>query len=114
MTGNLNMNNNRIYNIPAPNGPNQPTPLAYTDLVYLHVKGSNNMANDLNMNNKKINKLLTPTDDADAATKKYVDDNISNQNFSSYLKKDGSNKMTGHLNVSDAANKEYVDSHAVT
>ena len=53
MTGNLNMNNNRIFNIPAPNAPNQPTPLAYTDLAYLHVDGSNKMTNDLNMNNKK-------------------------------------------------------------
>ena len=122
--GNLNMNNNRIYNIPNSNGPNQPTPLVYTDLAYLHVTGLNKMINDLNMNNKKINKLLTPTDDTDAATKPYVDDNISNQNFSSYLKQDGSNKMTGHLDVnghkivnledpdsdSDAANKKYVDS----
>ena len=87
MTGNLNMNNNRILNIPAPNGANQPTPLVYTDLAYLHVNGSNKMTNDLNMDNKKIIKLLTPTDDTDAATKKYVDDNISNQNFSSYLLK---------------------------
>ena len=124
MTGNLNMNNNRIFNIPAPNGANQPTPLVYTDLAYLHVNGSNNMTNDLNMSNKKIVKLLTPTDDTDPATKKYVDDNISNQNFSSYLKKDGIDSMTGHLNVSghkiinledptsdsDATNKKYVDS----
>ena len=87
MTGNLNMNNNRIFNIPTPNVANQPTPLVYTDLAYLHVNGTNNMTNDLNMDNKKIIKLLTPTDDVDAATKKYVDDNISNQNFSSYLEK---------------------------
>ena len=88
MTGNLNMNNNRIYNIPAPDGNNLPTPLAYTDLAYLRVDGSNNMTNDLNMANKKIIKLLTPTDDTDATTKKYVDDSISSpSNLSSYLKK---------------------------
>ena len=53
-----------------------------------------------------------------------MDDNISKQNFSSYLKKGGSDKMTGHLDVSghkiinledptsdsDATNKKYVDS----
>ena len=31
MAGDLNMNNKRILNIPNPNGPKQPTPLAYTD-----------------------------------------------------------------------------------
>ena len=129
MTGNLNMNNNRIYNIPNPNGGNQPTPLAYTDLAYLHVDGSNKMTNDLNMDNKKIIKLLTPTDDADAATKKYVDDSISSPpNLSSYSKKDGSEPMTGNLNVDghkiikledpafayDAVNKKYMDDHLHT
>ena len=123
MTGNLNMNNKRIINIPAPTGSNQPTPLAYTDLAYLKVDGTNLMTNNLNMNNKKIINIITPTNDADATPKKYVDDSISNQDFSSFFKKDGSNPMTSDLNVgghkiinledpasdSDAANKKYVD-----
>ena len=117
------MNNNRILNIPAPNGNNQPTPLAYTDLAYLKVDGSNSMTNDLNLNNKKIINLITPTNNSDAAPKKYVDDSISNQNFTSFLKKDGSISMTSDLNVgghkiinlitptnnSDATPKKYVD-----
>ena len=125
MTGNLNMNNKRILNIPAPNGSNQPTPLAYTDIAYLKVDGSNSMTNNLNMNNKRIINLITSTDDADAVPKKYVDDKISNQDFSSFFKKDGSIPMTSDLNVgghkiinledpasdSDAANKKYVDDH---
>ena len=125
MTGNLDMNNKRILNIPAPNGNNQPTPLAYSDLAYLKVDGSNSMTNNLNINNKKIINLITPTNDADATPKKYVDDSISNQDFSSFFKKDGSVTMTSDLNVgghkiinledpssdSDAANKKYVDGH---
>ena len=125
MTGNLDMNNKRILNIPAPNGNNQPIPLAYTDLAYLKVDGSNPMTNNLNMENKKIINLITPTNNADATPKKYVDDIINNQNFNSFLKKDGSNTMTSDLNVgghkiinlenpssdSDAANKKYVDDH---
>ena len=125
MTGNLDMNNKRILNIPAPTGPNQPTPLAYSDLAYLKVDGSNSMTNNLNMNNKKIINLITPTNDADATPKKYVDDSISNQDFTSFFKKDGSIQMTSDLNVgghkiinledpssdSDAATKKYVDSH---
>ena len=125
MTGNLNMNNKRILNIPAPTANNQPTPLAYSDLAYLKVDGSNSMMNNLNMNNKKIINLITPTNNSDATTKKYVDDSISNQDFTSFFKKDGSIQMTSDLNVgghkiinlenpssdSDAATKKYVDSH---
>ena len=124
MTRNLDMNNKRILNIPAPNGNNQPTPLAYSDLAYLKVDGSNSMTNNLNMNNKKIINLITPTNNSDASTKKYVDDSISNQDLSSFLKKDGSNSMTSDLDIggnkiinledpasdSDAVTKKYVDS----
>ena len=49
MTGNIDMDNNRIYNLPAPTGGKQPTPLAFTDLKYLHVTGTNKMTNNLNM-----------------------------------------------------------------
>ena len=124
MTGNLNMNNKRILNIPAPTAGNQPLPLAYGDIAYLKVDGSNSMTNNLNMNNKRIINLIT-TNDTDAVPKKYVDDSISNQDFSSFFKKDGSKPMTGNLNINgnkiinledpasdnDAANKKYVDDH---
>ena len=126
MTGNLNMNNNRIYNIPNPTGSKQPIPLAYGDLAYLHVNGSNMMTNHMNMNNKKITNLQTPTNGTDAATKKYVDDKSTNPpDLSPFFKKDGSTPMTGNLNLngnkivnledpasdSDAANKKYIDGH---
>ena len=125
MTGNLDMNNKRIFNLPAPNGSNQPTPLAYSNFAYLKVDGTNAMTNNLNMDNKRIINLITPINDADAAPKNYVDDGISNQDFSSFFKKDGSIPMTSDLNVgghkiinledpasdSDAANKKYVDDH---
>ena len=123
MTGNLDMNNKRIFNLPNPTGSKQPIPLAYGDLAYLHVDGSNMMTNHMNMNNKKITHLQTPTNNTDATTKKYVDDSISNQDFSSFFKKDGSITMTSDLNIgghkiinledptsdSDAATKKYVD-----
>ena len=128
MTGNLNMNNNRIYNIPTPNGNNQPTPLAYTDLAYLHVDGSNKMTNNLNMDNKKIINLQTPTNNSDAATKLYVDNKSTTQDLSPYLKKNGSDPMTGNLNMNgykiiniedpvsdnDAVNKIYMNEHLHT
>ena len=121
-TGNLNMNNNRIYSLPLPTGSNQPTTLGFTDLKYLHLDGTVPMGGNLNMNNKKITHLLPPVSDTDAATKKYVDDN--SVDVSNYLKRDGAVQMTGNLNMdnhritnvymdptskTDATNKEYVD-----
>ena len=121
MIGNLDMGNNRILNLPAPAGPKQPTPLAFTELKYLHVDGTNKMTNNLNMDNKGIIHLKQPTNDTDAATKKYVDDLIPDTN--SFIKKDGSVSMTSNLNLgnkkivglatpssnTDAATKKYVD-----
>ena len=125
MTGNLDMNNKRIFNLPNPTGSKQPIPLAYGDLAYLHINGSNMMTNHLNMNNKKIINLVSPTNNSDAVPKKYVDDSLSNQDFSSFFKKDGSRVMTSDLNIgghkiinledptsdSDAVTKKYVDGH---
>ena len=123
MKGNLNMDNNRIFNLPAPTGPKQPTPLGFTDLKYVARDGSSTMTNNLNMDNKKIINLRPPTSDTDAATKKYVDDNIGAPDLSDYLEKDGTVAMTGNLNVgnnkiinlskptqdNDAVNKDYAD-----
>ena len=99
MTGNIDMNNNRIFNLPTPTGPKQPTPLALTDIKYLHVSGTNKMTNNLNMDNKKIINLRPPTSDTDAANKKYVDDNTGAPDLSDYLEKDGTVAMTGNLNL---------------
>ena len=123
MTGNLDMDDKQILNLPAPTGPKQPTPLKFTDLKYLHVAGTNKMTNNLNMDNKSIIHLRSPIDPSDAATKKYVDDNTTAPDLSPYLKKDGSVPMTGDFNVgghkitnlktttsdSDATTKEYID-----
>ena len=123
MTGNLDMNNNRIFHLPAPTGNQQPTPLAFTDFKYLHVAGTNKMLNNLNMDNKSINNLRTPTASTDAATKKYVDDNTAAPDLSDYLEKDGTVAMTGDLNLNshkiknlggptqdnEAVTKNYVD-----
>ena len=68
MTGNLDLNNNRIFHLPAPTGPKQPTPLAFTDFKYLQVAGTNKMLNNLNMDNKSINNLRPPTAPTNAAT----------------------------------------------
>ena len=124
MTGNIDMNRQyRIFNLPAPTGNGQPVNLATADFTYLPRNGSKVMLNNLNMDNKLINHLGKPIADADAATKKYVDDNSSSPDLSDYLEKDGTVAMTGNLNINsnkiiklstptvndDAATKKYVD-----
>ena len=123
MTGNLDLNNNRIRHLPAPTGPKQPTPLAFTDFKYLHVAGTNKMLNNLNMDNKSTNNLRPPTVPTDAATKKYLDDNTAAPDLSDYLEKDGTVAMTGDLNLNshkiknlgaptqdnEEVTKDYVD-----
>lgn len=101
MSGNIDMNNNRIYNLPNPTGNRQPIPLVTGDFKYLQVNGTNKMLNHLNLDNKKIYALATPTADTDAATKKYVDDNSGNVDLSPYFKKDGSVAMTGNINMNN-------------
>ena len=123
ITGAIDLNNNRIFNIPMPNGNNQPVTVIYGNSNYLKINGNIPMMGNLNMNNRKIYNLSTPTNDNDAATKKYVDDNVGSPDLSDYLEKDGSVAMTGNLNINskkiinlsnptqakEAANKEYVD-----
>ena len=123
MTGNLDMNNNRIFHLPAADGPRQPTTKRFTDLAYLVRNRTTPMLNNLNVDNKSIIHLRPPKNDTDAATKKYVDDNRAAPDLSDYLEKDGTVAMTGDLNVgnnkiknlsnptqdNEAVTKNYVD-----
>ena len=74
VTGNLEMNNNRIYNAAQPNGDNQPATKIWSENKFLD-KSSGVMAGPLNMSNNKITNLAKPTNDTDGVNKKYIDDN---------------------------------------
>ena len=56
MTGSLNMNNNRIYNVAEPNGDNQPATKIWSENKFLD-KSSRVMDRSLNMSNNKITHL---------------------------------------------------------
>lgn len=103
MTGNLNMDNNRLVNLLTPSGLNQPTKKFYTDSHFPNPNGQTAMTGRLNMNNNKIVGLEAPAADDNAATKKYVDDNKAD--LCNYLKLDGTRAMQGILNM---------DSHKIT
>ena len=92
MTGNLDMNSKRIYNVAQPNGDNQPATKIWSENKFLD-KSSGVMAGPLNMSNNKITNLAKPTDDKDGVNKKYIDDN--------YLKLSGGT-MTGHIILNNA------------
>ena len=140
MTGSLKMNQHKIIGLAEPTFLTHATTKQYVDSsistavvgvagripdvsVFLKKDGSVSMTGNLNLGNKKIVDLATPTLNTDAATKKYVDDNAGSPDLSNYLKKDGSVTMTGELNGggnkiiniskplqnTDAATKDYVD-----
>ena len=92
MTGNLDMNSNRIYNVAQPDADNQPATKIWSENKFLD-KSSGVMAGPLNMSNNKITNLAKPTDDKDGVNKKYIDDN--------YLKLSGGT-MTGHIILNNA------------
>ena len=76
MQGNLNMYNNRIYNLAKPNGDDQPTTKNYTDTYFLKLNGDNAMAGPLNMSNNKITRLANPTANGDAINKSWSESNF--------------------------------------
>ena len=135
MTGDLNMNEQRVKNTLDPSDEQDTVNKRYLESQlndYLKRNGQNTMTFDLNMNRYKIVNLKDINNfsiDSEATNKKYVDDEIAKIpiiSTSDFLKKDGSVGMTGDLNVnnhkiinvkditsssidSDATNKKYVD-----
>ena len=64
MTGNLDMNSKRIYNVAQPNGDNQPATKIWSENKFLD-KSSGVMAGPLNMSANKITNLAKLTNDKD-------------------------------------------------
>ena len=89
MQGNLQMNNNRITNLPHPQLSNEAATKDYVTIsmnhlpsLFLDRQGKSKMLGDLQMNGKRITGLTNlPNADDEATNKKYVDDNISKSNI---------------------------------
>ena len=86
MTGSLDMNSNRIYNVAQPDGDNQPATKIWSENKFLD-KSSGVMAGPLNMSNNKITNLGNPIADKDAISRVFGDGR--------YVKKSG-DTMTGN------------------
>ena len=89
MQGNLQMNNNRITNLPEPQLNDEAATKNYVTIsmnhlpsLFLDRQGKSKMLGDLQMNDHRITGLTnSPNADDEATNKKYVDDNISKSNI---------------------------------
>ena len=89
MTGNLNMDNNRITNLPSPFLSTEPATKDYVTTVMNHLpslfvdrQGKSKMLGNLQMDGNRITGLTnSPNDDDEATNKKYVDSQISKANI---------------------------------
>ena len=99
MTGNIVMQGNRIYSLPIPTGLQQPATKEYTEKYFLRRTG--NETTDYNADSKKLVNLADPTNDNDAANKGYVLSQVGNVDLTAYLRRDGTQSMTGNLQMGD-------------
>ena len=89
MTGTLNMNNNRITNLPSPHLSTEPATKDYVTTVMNHLpslfvdrQGKSKMLGNLQMDGNRITGLTnSPNDDDEATNKKYIDSQISKANI---------------------------------
>ena len=99
MKGGFSMSGNRIYSLPLPTGSQQPATKEYTEKYFLRRTG--NETTDYNADSKKLVNLADPTNDNDAANKRYVLQQVGNVDLTAYLKRDGTQSMTGNLQMGD-------------
>ena len=124
------MNQNDLFEIPAPKYGNSAVNKNYVDAKipsvdttpFVKLDGSRTMTGNLDMGDHSIQKVGDPVNSDDVATKNYVDAEIGYIS-TLFLKLDGTRAMTGILNMNDhkisnlkmpelntdAANKQYID-----
>lgn len=128
LTGQINMNGNKLIGITNPVADTDAANKYYVDSRFNNLSSSylpltgGTLTGQLHMSGTRITNVGTPTTDTDAATKSYVDTNISSLS-NKYLSLDGGGSIMGNLDLngyiitgvgtprdgSDAVNKIYVD-----
>ena len=98
MEASIDMNNNTIYNVKDPVQADQATNKKYVDNQL--VKKLDKEA-DIDMKNKSIINLNLPSNQRDAACVEFVNNRIDDITQKKFLKVDGSNNMTGNLNLNN-------------
>ena len=98
MEASIDMNNNTIYNVKGPVQADQATNKKY--VANQLVKKLDKEA-DIDMKNKSIINLNLPSNQRDAACVEFVNNRIDDMTQKKFLKVDGSNNMTGNLNLNN-------------
>ena len=98
MEASIDMNNNTIYNVKDPVQVDQATNKKYVDNQLVKKLGKNV---DIDMKNKSIINLNLPSNKRDAACVEFVNYRIDDMTQKKFLKFDGSNRMTGDLNLNN-------------
>ncbi len=97
MTGGLDMNGNAISNVTAATANDEAVNLGQADGRYLQLTGASAMTGALDMGAQQINNLLNPTIAQDAATKDYVDTEITSLSLGTTFLALAGGTMTGNL-----------------
>ena len=98
MTGNVNMNNNKLEKLPEPSAGGEPVTKTYGDTNYIKTDETSIPTASLNMSSHRTEYLVDPQGLGDAATKKYTD-NLVKTTVADYVKLDGTAAMTGDFNI---------------
>ena len=98
MEASINMNNNTIYNVKDPVQADQATNKKYVDNQL--AKKLDKEA-DIDMKNYSIINLDLPSNQRDAACVEFVNNRIDDMTQKKFLKVDGTNNMTGNLNLNN-------------
>ena len=142
LMGSLSMNQNDLFEIPAPKYGNSAANKNYVDTEitkvhqnldltpFLRKDGQRPMTGSLNMNGNQIIRLKEPVSSSDASTKGYTDqkiDNIQKIDTTLFIKKDGSVPMAADLDMgthkisnvvnpefdTDVVNKQYLENKLI-
>ena len=98
MEASIDMNNNTIYNVKDPTQADQATNKKY---VNNQLEKKLDRGSDIDMKNKSIINLDLPSNQRDAACVEFVNNRIDDMTQKKFLKVDGTNNMTGNLNLNN-------------
>ena len=112
MTGNLDMNSKRIYNVAQPNGDNQPATKIWSENKFLD-KSSGVMAGPLNMPNNKITHLGNATSGKDGVSRDFGDARYHRLNQDLDMNSKKITNLADPTDTTDGVNLRSLNKHGI-